>query len=524
MITLTASKKCLISGQNAIGKHNYRAAHEIAIRRLHEDVNDPAPYYLLARIAEEHGNTSKAEELFAKSVNLSQNQALYISAYAKILSIRGKQGQAHEENNKAAALEIKDAHIADTIGVVYSRIGFHEKAIPFFKKAVSINSALSNFHFNLGTSLQFLGKFQDAAKCYKTVIAQDPNHVRAYSALIGLEKQTQDQNHLLALYPLFAEHKNDADLALHIGHAIAKTLEDLEQYEESLQWLMRAKQKKLSLIPDDSTDAFALFEAAKKLCQPQKTSQLHSDKKPIFIIGLPRTGTTLLDRIVSTHKDVISCGELGAFSHLIKKGTKTTSRAVLDKETLEKAGMLSFADIGQEYWRLTEDLRQGFSRMTDKMPLNFFYANLIHQAFPEARILALRRNAMDSCLSNYRQLFSTSYSYYNYTFSLDNTAAYYRAFDGLMNYWRKHLPSNRFTEIHYEDIVFDQENQTRRILEFCDLDWDENCLNFHENKSPVSTASSVQVRQPLYSGSVGRWKKYGDALNDLRDVLGDLAE
>jgi len=419
---------------------------------------------------------------------------------------------------------IKDAHTADTIGVVYSRTGFHEKAVPFFEKAILINPKPSNFHYNLGASLQFLGRFDDAAASYKNVISRDPHNVRTYSSLISLKKQTADHNYLEALYPLFEDKKDEPDDALHIGHAIAKTLEDMDQHQDSLAWLRRAKEKKLSRLQNDSSTELALFEAAKTGYTATKPSKASSHKKPIFIIGLPRTGTTLVDRIISTHKDVISCGELGAFSQLIKTTTQSKSRAVLDKETLEKTDLISLSDIGHDYWRTTEGLRQGFDRMTDKMPLNFFYAGLIHRAFPDARIVALRRNAMDSCLSNYRQLFSTSYSYYNYTFSLERTAQYYRAFDDLMAFWRERLPQNRFMEIHYENIVFDQENQTRRLLEFCDLDWDENCLNFHENKAPVSTASSVQVRQPLYSGSINRWKKYGDGLNDLYLALGSLSE
>ena len=158
------------------------------------------------------------------------------------------------------------------------------------------------------------------------------------------------------------------------------------------------------------------------------------------------------------------------------------------------------------------------------MPLNFFYAGLIHRALPNARIIALRRGAMDSCLSNFRQLFSTQYSFYNYTFDLDDVAWFYQRFDNLMAHWRSSLPSDRFTEVHYEDIVFDQENQTHRLLDFCGLDWEEACMNFHENEAPVSTASSVQVRQPLYSGSIDRWKKYGDKVNDLRAALGVLSE
>ena len=130
----------------------------------------------------------------------------------------------------------------------------------------------------------------------------------------------------------------------------------------------------------------------------------------------------------------------------------------------------------------------------------------------------------DSCLSNFRQLFSTKYSYYNYTFDLEDTAWFYRQFDDLMAHWRETLPKDRFMEVRYEDIVFDQENQTRRMLDFCGLDWDDACMRFHENAAPVSTASSVQVRQPLYSGSIGRWKKYGDKLDVLKAALGDLAD
>lgn len=131
---------------------------------------------------------------------------------------------------------------------------------------------------------------------------------------------------------------------------------------------------------------------------------------------------------------------------------------------------------------------------------------------------------MDSCLSNYRQLLTVQHSYYHYTYDLNETAKFYRQFDQLMTHWRANLPANRFIEVAYEDIVHDQENQTRRLLEFCGLEWQPSCLRFHENKAPVSTASSVQVRQPLYSGSIGRWQRYGDKLDGLKQALGTLAK
>jgi hypothetical protein len=153
------------------------------------------------------------------------------------------------------------------------------------------------------------------------------------------------------------------------------------------------------------------------------------------------------------------------------------------------------------------------------MPLNFLYCGLIHQALPNARIIALRRNPMDSCLSNYRQLLTTQQAYYAYTYDLLETAKFYCLFDELVAHWAESLPKDRFIQVHYEDIVFNQLGQTQRLLEFCGLGWEDACLNFHENDTPVSTASSVQVRQPLYSASIGRWQRYGDKLNKLEHYL-----
>jgi hypothetical protein len=197
---------------------------------------------------------------------------------------------------------------------------------------------------------------------------------------------------------------------------------------------------------------------------------------------------------------------------------------VMDGETLIKANKLNLSEIGTDYINITKDLARGSARFTDKMPLNFFYASLIHRALPDAHIVALRRGAMDSCLSNYRQLLTVQDSYYRYTYDLEDTAAFYRLFDDLMVHLREHLPADRFLEIHYERIVHDQEKQTRRLLDFCGLDWDEACLRFHENTAPVATASSVQVRRPLYSDAIDRWKRYGNKLENLKKALGNLAD
>jgi tetratricopeptide (TPR) repeat protein len=517
----------LYEGLKQIALRNYKAVHAQALDMIRADVTDAVPYCLLGTIAADHGNHMKACELFERAADLDPQNADFQAYYGKALTTLGHQNRAKVAADKAAAHPIDDAFLADTIGVIYSRTGFHEKAVPFFEKAVALNQEPANFHYNLAASLQFLGNFDRAEAAYRETLSRDSKAYRAWSSLVGLKRQSEDDNHLDALIELFDELSGNADAALHLGHAIAKTLEDLGRYEESLDWLHAAKRGKLSSSGINSIPYEELFAAARATAPETKVSGDDDDDdhvSPIFIIGLPRTGTTLIDRILSSHSQVTSAGELNIFPGLIKEATRTRSNMVLDGETLIKANKLNLSEIGKDYINATKDLARGSARFTDKMPLNFFYASLIHRALPGAHIVAVRRGAMDSCLSNYRQLLTVQDSYYRYTYDLEDTAAFYRLFDDLMIHLREHLPADRFLEIHYERIVHDQEKQTRRLLDFCGLNWEEACLRFHENAAPVSTASSVQVRRPLYSDSIDRWKRYGNKLDILKEALGNLAD
>jgi len=234
---------------------------------------------------------------------------------------------------------------------------------------------------------------------------------------------------------------------------------------------------------------------------------------------MPRTGTTLVDRILSSHPDVFSAGEMTQFALVIKRMTNTPSNKVLDAETLDASSTLDFAAVGARYLDSTRPRTGHTRRFIDKMPLNFFYAALIHAALPDARIICLRRNPMDTCLSNFRQLFSTRFPYYDYAYDLLDTGRYYERFNALIETWRRVLPAERFIEVDYESIIANQEAETRRLLTFCDLPWNDACLAFHTNAAPVATASSVQVRSPIYTSSVGRWQRYGEKLDPLRALF-----
>ncbi|MDQ7078653.1 MAG: sulfotransferase [Robiginitomaculum sp.] len=352
-----------------------------------------------------------------------------------------------------------------------------------------------------------------------------PKFYQAWFALISLERQRPNNHYLDTLKPLFDSAKGDVEGRLLLGHAIAKTLEDLGRFEESFDWLEKAKAGKRAQIRYRQQNDARIFEAAKTLSvQTAAPSPVQTQNLPIFIIGLPRTGTTLVDRILASHSEVASAGELELFAWLIKEKTGTKTGSVIDAETFRSAASIDWIDVGNAYLENIRALGHGARLVTDKTPHNFLYAGLIHRALPQARIITLRRGAMDSCLSNYRQLFATHKEAFNYTYALEDVAAYYREFDALAAHWRTHLPADRFMEVHYEDIIRDQENQTRRLLAFCGLDWEAACLQFQDNAAPVDTASSVQVRQRLHGDSIGRWKRYGNRLDRLKTALGALAE
>jgi hypothetical protein len=240
---------------------------------------------------------------------------------------------------------------------------------------------------------------------------------------------------------------------------------------------------------------------------------------PIFVIGMPRTGTTLVDRILASHSGVESVGELQALPLAVKAASRTRSRNVLDPETILAAAGHDAGAIGRDYLaRAAHHRRTPARRFVDKFPGNFFYAGMAARALPNAAIVCLRRNPMDTVLANFRNLFAIGSRYYDYSYDLLDIAAYYARFDRLMAFWREALPG-RILELDYEALVENQEGETRRLLAHCGLDWSDECLDFHTHSGAVSTPSAAQVRRPIYRDSVARWRKHADALAPVRAWL-----
>jgi tetratricopeptide (TPR) repeat protein len=505
---------------SALTREDYQRAHSLAMSVLKHDPTFADAYFIMALISYRHQNIAKAEAIVQRALGFDANNTDYLLLQAQCLLELNQQEKAKAVVAGLRDKKLKTAHQNDTLGVLHSRLGQHASALPRFTLTCELEPDSVSYRYNLASCLQFSGQFGEAETAYENAIRLAPDHYRSHSSLSQLRKMTEGDNHIERLNELWPSLKDDADARLHVGHALAKEHEDLADYGLSFEYLQQAKAKKLEKMEDQSASNRRLFARLHELpAKLENASQSNCESaEPIFIVGMPRTGTTLVERILSSHSWVESAGELANFSLLVKRQLQTASNWVLDAETIEVSPRLDFTKLGNDYIESTRHLTGGSAHFIDKMPLNFMYVPLIAKALPKAKIICLRRNPMDTCLSNYRQLFSTSFSYYNYAYSLKNTADFYVQFHQLMDHYAATLGSN-FFQVHYESVVAEPDKQTRKSLAHCSLPWEAQCLEFHSNTAPVATASSVQVREKMYTRAIDRWRHYEPWLGELRTVF-----
>jgi len=395
--------------------------------------------------------------------------------------------------------------------------GDYVSALTQLQNLVRVNGGHTHYLFELGQTLEYMGRFDEAVAQYEAALKAEPLNYRARHALIQLTKQDIASNQIGELERQIAMPDSDGWRWLHLGHALAKTYEDFGDAQKSFHWLTRAKQTRRQRSPYKQANDEALALAAKAV--ELSAGEGHAAADPIFITGLPRSGTTLADRILSSHPDVMSAGEIGNFLQLLKLYSSSATPATLDTDMLARVGGVDFARLGSSYIESTRPLTGATPRFVDKAPSNFYLVPVILRALPNARIVCMRRHPLDSVLSNYKQIFPFDDRYFDYVYDLKWAAQKFVVFDRLIAHWREILPPDRFLVLQYEDLVANQEARTRELLAFCDLSWDERALSFHENAAGVSTPSARQVRQAMNSQAVGRFAKYGAALDPARRVL-----
>lgn len=443
----------------------------------------------------------------------------YRAQLARAWAMGNRIPRALAEADAALALPGLDPVSLDTLGAVFTRANAHRRAAEVYRRASELDPGHAGHHFNLAVSHMYLGDMDAAEREYEAAIAADPRCWRAYLGLAQLRQQTHEHNHLPLLEDALGRFQADDEARIHLHLALSKEQEDLGDYDRAFDHLVQGKAVHRRRIGDpagrDAADAEALMRAFDESIADEPG---HSTREPIFVLGMPRSGTTLVDRILSSHPQVHSAGELGNFGQALARISGLPARSLADVARNLGSGFRDWEALGRGYVDSTRPDTGRTPRFTDKLPHNFLFAGFIARALPQATILCLRRDPMDACLGNFRMLFAAENPIFDYSYDLLDVGRHYLAFERLMRHWHQAMPG-RIVEVHYESLVDDQEGATRRILEACGLPWDPACLRFEESAIPVATASAVQVRSAMNRDSLHRWKRYGARLDPLRRLL-----
>jgi tetratricopeptide (TPR) repeat protein len=508
----------------AFNQRDWSAALGLATQMLEIVPRHPETHYIAGISALELQQIPRALEMLRKATIVSPDNPEFAVQFAKALTVGRRNREAAVAADRALALAPTDPRQLDTLGVVYSQIGVYASAVTTFRLASEALPQHAPFRYNLATALVAAGDLETAEAELEQCIALDPRYWRAHLTLSHLRRQTPEHNHVDRLVKLIDQVQGDPpDTAglVCMNMAMAKEYEDLADYPRAFDHLVRGKRAG-GADRDYSIDRDAEVFAAiiESFPAPAVVDGGYATDEPIFIIGMPRTGTTLVERIISSHPDVHSAGELLNFGMALKNLSGSRTLALVDRDTIERARMLDWHELGETYLTSTRPATGQKPRFIDKLPHNFMYAGFIANALPNAKIICLRRNPMDTCLSNFRQLFAPKSPYFDYSFDLMDIGRYYLLFDRLMAHWKKVLPG-RIMEIDYETLVESQEEKSRELLAFCGLTWTEDCMSFEKNPAPVATASAVQVRAPMYRNALQRWRKYEPQLSGLHALLSE---
>lgn len=419
-----------------------------------------------------------------------------------------------------AGKKMTSAYQHSALALLETQLGHRETALQRYLTAIELQPDDARHYYNAACLQRSLGDLEQAEQNFDAAIAHNPKDYESWRIRSDLRPQTLERNHVAELEQLIAAGIDDPKGNVQAHFALAKELEDIGEWQRAFETLKAGSDLRRRLMQYDINRDLETIAAIKRAFGPATFSSPPSgsnNAEAIFILGLPRTGTTLVERIIASHTDVFAAGELNNFAAqlTIMMQQQNTGKRVSRDEMVASSAHLDFCRLGEAYIDSTRPFTGNSPRFIDKMPLNFLYVGLIHLALPNARIINVARNPMDTCYAIYKQLFVDAYPY---SYDLEELARYYVAYRDLMQHWNTVLPGVVHT-VRYEDIVDDAETHSRQLIEQCGLEWQDQCLRFYENREASTTASTAQVRRPIYKSSLGKWRHYEQELQPLADIL-----
>jgi len=468
------------------------------------------PLLLLARVRQQQGRLDDMLEVCETAIRLNPGHRGAELLLVEACIYCSRHDRAKEQLAVLEAEATEGPALLQHIAQLYAHMGCHREAHGCYRLAASLLPDDAEALYNLASSQVAIGELEKAEASFCAVLAVNPGDCDAWHNRSLLRKQTADDNHITALYERLAGLGESDRGAIALLYALAKEYEDLGEFDKAFECLAEgARNRRARLTYRVGNDESIMRQIAETFDAGYAGSQRDGDDRegPVFVLGLPRSGTTLVDRILSSHSQVTSLGEINDFALCLTRLGKVAEKHSL----LEAAAELSPKALGSLYLDGVATYGYDSRLFIDKTPANYLYVGLIAKALPRARIVSLKRHPIDSCLAMFRTLFRMGYPF---SYDLDDLGRYYIAYDKLMHHWESILPG-RIHYVSYEQMVDDQETVSRDLLRHCGLPWEDGVLQFEQNAAPVATASAAQVRQPIYRDALSRWRRYEKQLAPL---------
>ncbi len=481
----------------------------------------PVLYNLLGMCLSAQNKTEEAIKSYEKAISLNPKFAI---AYNNLGNIYRNKKQdlemAKELFEKSIFHEPKFALAYNNLGNLMKDLNNFQQAEQNFKEAISCDPKNYVIYTNLGITYNILGEFDKAKECFENSIKINPHFMLAHRNLSALIKYSEKNSHLLQMEKINLEKNIPENEKIDLYMALGKANEDLKNYEKSFNFYLLGNTLKRKIVKYNINDDLKLFKQIKETFNKKLFDQLNfagnnDDIAPIFIVGMPRSGTSLVEQILATHPKIHGAGELTEFGKQINKIFSKNKKFIFPKEP-KNWNSKNLEIIAQEYIKYLKKISGKHKYITDKLPHNFQWIGFIKILFPKSKIIHCTRDKYDNCLSIFKNFFAGNLKF---CYDLKELAQHYKGYVDLMEHWQREMPGFIYN-ISYEELIKNQEKEIKNLINFIGLNWDPICLKFYENKRPVHTVSLSQVRKPIYKDSLKSWEKFRKGMLPLIKEFG----
>lgn len=518
---MSAQGRHWLRAQRYIAEGNLPAAQAALESTLARDPQDVQARLLLASVFLARGRLRAACAQLCTAARHPPDDPDALATLAYCLDQVGETVAMRDCLSNPALAQLDSGPVLARLAHMHQLLGQHREALDLMDRARSRGMDTPEFRYYRSLQLQFNGRIAEAERELSNCLAENPTIGRASLALARMRRQTETSNHLDYIAAQLQRVEPGSEDHASFEFARFKELDDLDRRAEAWQALARGNAIMYARGDHDIERERRHLATIARVCPVSFVSAQAPRAEgpvPIFIVGMPRSGTTLLERIIGNHPLVASCGELSDFMRQLRWVADSHGNGWVDDPLLDRAPDLDYAEVGRRYREQTQWRAAGKPFHTDKLPANFLMAGFIHRALPQAKILHMVRDPMDVCFSNWKAMFGDAYAY---SYDLEALADYYRGYRALMAHWHRVMPG-AVLDVSYAALVRDPETVTARVLAFCGLPPAPGCSDIARNRTPVSTLSTAQVREPIHARAMAAWQRYADGMQPVRESLDDL--